>query len=160
FDYKRMVIADPQFYEHNLTTAAAWQRLDALTARVGRIPGVDGVTAAVVPPLGNRREIAHLPGLPLLYLNYVSPSYFAVMQLPVLHGGTFSLGQSDAAVVSESAARTIWPNENPVGKTWQLESRARTIVGVVKDSGANSLTDPGSLEIYLPIANEQVQQAT
>jgi hypothetical protein len=159
FDYQHMVIADPQLYEHNLTPPVERQRLDALTTRLMQLPGVDGVTAAVIPPLGYRRWVEHLPGLPLLSLNSVPSSYFKVMGLAVLRGGTFRAGEQDAAVVSESAARAIWPNQNPIGKVWQLEGRSRTVAGVVEDSGANDLTDPGSVEAYLPIADQQVKEA-
>jgi len=28
--------------------------------------------------------------------------------------------------VSESAARAIWPNQDPLGKTWNVENKLRT----------------------------------
>jgi ABC-type antimicrobial peptide transport system permease subunit len=97
------------------------------------------------------------PGLPHVYLNPVAASYFSVMKLPIVRGRTFFEGEQNAVIVSESAARAVWPNQNPVGKTWNLAGAERTVTGVAKDSGANLLADTGSIEAYLPIqgANEE-----
>jgi ABC-type antimicrobial peptide transport system permease subunit len=73
------------------------------------------------------------------------------MQLPVVRGRTFLPGEQGAAIVSESAARAVWPNQDPVGKLWKLAGAQRTVVGVVKDSGANLLADADSIEAYVPI---------
>ena len=54
-------------------------------------------------------------------------------------------------MVSESAARKMWPNESPVGKVCVISQRSRTGIGVVKDSGANLLCHPDSVEAYIPI---------
>jgi predicted permease len=152
FDYRNMLVIYPQLYGRNLTAVVAQQKLDALTARFAALPGVEGVTAATDPPLGVRATIDSLPGLPHVYRNAVAPSYFRVMQLPVVRGRTFQPGEQGAAIVSESAARTVWPNQDALGKLWHLAGAERTVVGVVKDSGANRIADAESIEAYLPIA--------
>jgi hypothetical protein len=52
FDYRNMIIVDPQLYTRNLPAPIVRQKLDTLTARLTALPGVGGVTAAVAPPLG------------------------------------------------------------------------------------------------------------
>jgi predicted permease len=151
FDYRNMLIVYPQLYGRNLTPAAARQKLEALTDRMKALPGVEGVTAAVVPPLAGRIRMDTPPGLPHVYRNAVAASYFAVMQLPLVRGRTFQPGEPDALVVSESAARAVWPNQDPLGKVWKLGGLDRTVVGVVKDSGVNLLADDTSVEVYTPI---------
>jgi hypothetical protein len=151
FDYRNMLVIDPQLYGRNLTAPVAQQKLDALSGRFTALPGVDGVTAAVVPPLSGRLIIDSLPGLPHVSRNAVAPSYFRVMQLPVLRGRTFLAGEQGAVIVSESAARAAWPNQDPLGKLWNLAGARRTVVGVVKDSGANLFADADSIEVYVPI---------
>jgi macrolide transport system ATP-binding/permease protein len=74
------------------------------------------------------------------------------MNLPVVRGRAFLPGEPDAAMASESAARAVWPNQDPVGKVWDLAGSKHTVVGVVKDSGANLLADADSVEAYVPIA--------
>jgi hypothetical protein len=86
-----------------------------------------------------------------LYMNAVDPSYFPMMRLPLLQGRMFAPGEPDAVVVSISAARKLWPNQSPVGKTCLIAQRTRTVTGVVKDSGVNLMSHPESVEAYTPI---------
>ncbi|HEX4231992.1 MAG TPA: FtsX-like permease family protein [Bryobacteraceae bacterium] len=151
FDYQNMIIVDPQYYEQKLPASVVRQKLNVLTTRLSALPGVDGVTAAVVPPLGGRLRMENPPALPHVYLNPVAASYFSVMNLPIVRGRTFFEGEQNAIIVSESAARAVWPNQNPVGKVWDLAGAERTVTGVAKDSGANLLADTGSIEAYVPI---------
>ena len=153
FDYKNMILVDPQLYLRNLPPSASRHRLDALLTRVSALPGVDSATLADAPPLSGRRIMESLPGKPRIDLTTVAPPFFHVMNLPVLRGRAFSGGDQNTAIVSESAARAIWPNEEPLGKTLRLAKADRTIVGIVKDSGANLLTphDNDSIEAYLPL---------
>src|SRR5436305_13312097 len=99
-----------------------------------------------------------LPGLPHVYRNAVAASYFGVMNLPIVLGRTFLPGEQNAVMVSESAARAIWPNENPVGKIWKYAGAARAVTGVVKDSGANLLAETGSVEAYVPIQDADLER--
>ena len=151
FDYRNMITVYPAFYREHLTPVLAEQKVETLMMRLRQLPGVDAVTAAVMPPLGQRYSIVHLSGLPPVYTNHVAPNYFATMKIPVLRGRSFLGGETSAAIVSESAARAIWPNEDPVGKSWQFEGSMRTVVGIVKDSGANLIVDGQSVEAYLPV---------
>ncbi len=151
FDYPNMIVVNPQFSGQNLPAAVARQKLDEINARLGALPGVTGVTAAENPPFSGRVTMDRLPGLPHIYRNAVAPSYFGVMNLPVVLGRTFLPQETNAVMVSESAARAIWPNADPVGKVWNVAGAARMVTGVVKDSGANLLTETDSVEVYTPM---------
>jgi predicted permease len=155
FDYTNMIVVYPQ--EHAATPAS--QRLDALSTRFSGLPGVDGVTAAVAPPLVGRAIVDTLPGLPPVYRNAVAPSYFAVMNLPVRRGRTFFAGERNSVILSESGARAVWPNQDPLGKTWKLGGIARTVVGVVRDSGANLLGQADSIEAYVPLESADAEHS-
>jgi predicted permease len=160
FDYQNMIVVDPQFYVANLPPAVIRRKLDALTQRLAALPGVDQVTAVKSPPLGNRPSLDNLPGLPLIYRNAVAPSYFTAMTLPFVRGQTFLPGEQNAAIVSESAARAIWPSQDPVGKRWTFAGADRTVVGVVKDSRANLIVDTESIEAYIPLEGRELPGAT
>ena len=129
------------------------QDLDSIAERIRQVPGVDGITFARNAPLHDW-SITHLPGLPETIWNEVEPGYFQVMDLPVMRGRTFLPGEQSAVVLSESAARAVWPNDDPLGKTWLSELGPRMVVGVVKDSGAGGMllgtgADSESVEAYL-----------
>jgi putative ABC transport system permease protein len=69
-----------------------------------------------------------------------SEGYFQSLRIPLLHGRLFNDADGpDAphvAVISESAARQKWPNQNPIGQTIEFgnmdgDLRPLTIVGIV-----------------------------
>ncbi len=83
-----------------------------------------------------------------------------MMLLHLQAGRLFESAEHDAAVVSESAARVLWPNRSPLGRTVFILHRNRTVVGVVQDSGLNLLTNPDSVEVYTAIDDSDVVNAT
>jgi macrolide transport system ATP-binding/permease protein len=106
-------------------------------------------------------NIGHHSGLPETIWNDVEPGYFQVMNLPVLRGRIFLPGEQNAVVLSESAARAVWPNDDPLGKTWPSDLGPRNVVGVVMDSGAGGMvlgtgTDSEAVEAYLPLNDKNV----
>ncbi|HEX6059009.1 MAG TPA: ABC transporter permease [Gemmatimonadaceae bacterium] len=77
------------------------------------------------------------------------PGYFEAMEIPLVRGRLFEdrdgYDAPHVAVISETLARTRWPNEDPIGKVIQYgnmdgDLRAFTIVGVVGDVREASLT--------------------
>ena len=59
-----------------------------------------------------------------LSYKHVSAGYFDVLGVPIVRGRAFTTAESDehpVAVVSESVARTLWPNGDGVGETFRIE---------------------------------------
>ena len=88
----------------------------------------------------------------------VSADYLPAMRIPVLRGRGFTdqdrLGTEPVAMISETTARQIWPNEEPIGKSIQLGGRSEQgpwfrIVGIVGDVRQVSL-DQDSANANLP----------
>jgi predicted permease len=158
FDYAGMAVVDPAFYVHNYTPAQARQAALELAARLRLLPGIDAASIATIPPL--RRSWIERISAQQLYLNAVDPSYFPMMRLPLLQGRLFGPGEQDAIVIGESAARKLWPNQSPLGKSCLISQRTRTVTGVVKDSGANLMSHPESVEAYTPIDDRSAIYAT
>ncbi|HYL74085.1 MAG TPA: ADOP family duplicated permease [Bryobacteraceae bacterium] len=56
---------------------------------------------------------------------YVSPEYFPVFRIPILHGRVFTEDEARAeapvAVVSQSTARSLWPNREVLGRLVRTE---------------------------------------
>jgi predicted permease len=89
-----------------------------------------------------------------------SPRYFSTMGI-ALRGRDFNDGDRAAnagvAIVSEAAARQLWPNEDPIGKRLSLESRPKpedwlTVVGVAGDIRQGGVMQPVAPAVYQPYA--------
>jgi predicted permease len=105
---------------------------------------VDGVVRADHPvpqgqePMANRR--------------FIGPGYFGVMGITLVAGRDFSEEDRKnprVVIVSEKTAKTVWPDENPVGRTIQHWGRLYTIVGVTADARINDLKRDVAV-FYLP----------
>jgi len=88
----------------------------------------------------------------------VTPEYFDVMRIPVLQGRAFS--EHDTAdslpvvIVSLSAARRLWPGQNPIGKRLiasydRPKGNWQTVIGVVGDARYRGLTE-STFDLYKP----------
>jgi predicted permease len=111
-------------------------------------------------PLIREGEDAPSRQAALINTSTVSPEYFHVLGMTLLRGRLFvEQDLEDApsvAVINQAAARTYWPNQDPVGKHVHVRSRSNkpewtTIVGVIADARTESLADAGIPELYLDI---------
>jgi predicted permease len=160
--------------------------------RRGRtLPGVEqvalGDTSAL--PLGHGR--ADLNPMPLIHEgslikdtqapriagSTVSPEYFQLLGMTLLRGRLFNDqdidGAPDVAVVNQAAARTFWPDEDPVGKrvrlrTGNLGNRElldnnsvwTTIIGVIADARTESLADAVVPQLYRTVYQHAAKDLT
>jgi putative ABC transport system permease protein len=119
-----------------------------LTSRLLKQPGVLAVASTSSIPLTGNIQTALLagserrpvdPGLDVR-VNSVSAGYFAAVGIPIVSGREFGPGDVaggvPVAIINQSAARQIFPGENPVGQHFLHgihDSLPPTIVGVVAD---------------------------
>jgi predicted permease len=120
----------------------------SLLKRLSFIPGVAAAGSIDDSPLGQfiyelrllnagGREVA---GYSVEKIT-VSPGYFQVMRIPLLKGREFTARDDSradhVAIISESVARELWPNLDPIGKRITLTDKkppeGMKVVGVVKD---------------------------
>jgi predicted permease len=88
-------------------------------------------------------------GTVLSSYTFVSPEYFSMLRIPILHGRGFSrdeaLQQAPVAVVSSAGARALWPGEDPIGRTLRLsieppgERPVADTIRVLREDVANSV---------------------
>jgi predicted permease len=106
------------------------------------------------------REGQDLPSSqpPLIDTSMVSPEYFHLLGMTLLRGRLFVDQDLEAtpsiAVINQAAARTYWPNQDPVGKRVRLSASKpdwTTIVGVIADARTESLADAAIPQVYLDI---------
>jgi predicted permease len=142
--------------------------------RIRAIPGVVAATPLVVPPLvGNaiwqvrydkeNQSEAEANANPVISTEIPGPDFFTVFGIRVLRGRAFNetdrAGSSLVAIVSEAAARKLWPNENPLGKRLRIRGATpdgivgangwRTVVGVARDANLRTIRESSAM-VYLP----------
>src|SRR6185369_3659539 len=135
--------------------------------RIKSLPGVDSVGLTSQLPLGGNLDrygmhIVDKPNAnpaddPSADRYSVSPAYFRAMRIPLLAGRTFTnddrRNTQPVVVISETFARRIWPEEDPIGKLIRMgdpKSPAKVVVGVVGDVLHEGLDAPHSMQVYLP----------
>jgi putative ABC transport system permease protein len=138
--------------------------LDQALERIRAVPGVEAAGAVNTLPLTGydaRRRYA-VAGAPTtssdeqtVYFRVVTPEYFRAMSIPLRTGRVFSTadggGGDQVAVINETFARRLWPNDDPVGRTIEITTAGAarlTIVGVVADVRHNGLAEPPEPELY------------
>ena len=87
-------------------------------------------------------------------LRFVTPGYFSTTGIPQLRGRDVADADTrDApwvAVVSQSFADQMFPNQDPIGRQFFIAFRERTIVGVVGNIQVRGLERQSEPQVYLP----------
>jgi predicted permease len=138
--------------------------IDEVSAEVRALPGVENVATTTHVPLtggswahGVKAGVADVSTT----FTWVSPSYFATVDLPLLAGRRFNETDSPTsphvAIVNEAFLRTFFPNErNPLGKTLMQYAEpdypetVYEIVGVMKDAQYNGLRGDVPPSVLVP----------
>jgi putative ABC transport system permease protein len=135
-------------------------------AQLGQIPGVEATAAASdLPASGAGSVPVHIKGQPEARVNeqhtamdvVVTPEYFRVASIPLLHGRAFT-ERDDAnaprvVLVNQDFVHKYFQDRDPIGKQIQLDTQGAPaawseIVGVVSDVKGYS-EDPGmEPEVY------------
>lgn len=156
FEMKNTVRASFNLKNQGFTDqqAIAFQR--EVVERVSALPGVEGVAQAAVVPLGDSHWGTDVTPSGQskemqIELNKISPEYFAVLGIPIVRGRTFTRGEMQAAIVTESTARRFWPGEDALGKTLtDDEKQVFQVVGVAKDVQVSHLGRSNETYVYFP----------
>jgi len=139
--------------------------------RISGIPGVEMVGTTSSIPMGSNE-----PAFARLVIENrpvdsstdvkaeqirVSPDYFKVMGITLLHGRTFDDNdKSDklgVAIIDETTARRYWPAVNPLGARIQLGQQGFNqpawvvVVGIIKDVKHDGLDRDGIPHVYRPV---------
>jgi macrolide transport system ATP-binding/permease protein len=133
-------------------------------ARLREIPGVSSAGAVSVLPLdgdrwsdlvtktGDTRPAWQRPGA---HFRWITPGYMETLRVPLLAGRFFTEADRghSVALISERVARTVWPNENPIGQRFTRFDPSDPpfqIVGVVGDIRTVDLAQEPPRMVYVP----------
>lgn len=139
-----------------------------LLHQVSSLPGVTSVALSNWLPIGNSdwaeqvsaRSSNASPAVSIeCDASAVSYGFFKVMGTPVLRGREFSVTDTPATkhvvVISESAAKRLFPSGDAVGRTISVgkdtSNQDLEIVGIVQDAHLDNLNRPSSTIIYFPM---------
>jgi putative ABC transport system permease protein len=152
------------------SAAARSAYYDALLERLRALPGVT-VAARVTPlPLsdGSLTAIAKVPDRPQslserprVHYHAATPDYFAAMRIPLRQGRLFTAadrrGTPAVAIVSEAAARLLFPGLDPIGRVFEMgitidddDPTRFEVVGVVGDVHNASVRGAPEPNAYVP----------
>ncbi len=134
-----------------------FQRLEAL-------PGVEAASITTTTPMtgGGLGSPVSVPGRANQpefgygsNYDFVAGHYFRAMGIPLLRGRDFtehdnSTNAPRVCVFNEKLAKSVFPDEDPIGKRVLFWGSEWEIVGVAASIRANGLNDEPSPRIYLP----------
>jgi putative ABC transport system permease protein len=117
------------------------------------VSGNCGRTLAMRP----ERELP-LSEAPVVGVLPATPDYFRTLGIPLIKGRTFTdrdrEGQPGVAVINETAARRLWPGDDPIGKRIRLndvtDANGAEVVGVVADVRYHPVEAEITPDAYLP----------
>jgi putative ABC transport system permease protein len=146
-----------------------------LVERLRSVNGVESVGLANCPPVSGGCSATSFwipsrgprlgPGRdPLVGVHWTTPGYFSTLRIPLVQGRSFSdrdrPGQPNVVLVNETAARTFWPNDTPIGKTIAVGQggfhAGAEVVGVVADVRYSTIETAARPDVYLPHAQSYV----
>ncbi len=111
----------------------------------------------------------------ILYYSYVQANYFQTLSIPLFLGRDFQpqAGQNEHSIIlSESAAKQLWPDENPIGRILRLgptdekihdrtellaDGPAYQVIGVARDTRGVEFDGSDSRRVYLPLPDDRLQ---
>jgi predicted permease len=184
YDGEHVVDLSLQFPEESKYTAEHKAVLVRnLRTRLAALPGVAAITSARAPnDNGGRRAAVSLNGQrpsirnrhAMAYYTWVQANYFQTLGIPLFLGRSFpspAREQEHSAILSKSAARRLWPGQNPIGRTLRLGTEAQfhnkgellpdgqiwQVLGVVRDTRGVTLDGSDSEQIYLPLPEDRLQ---
>ena len=142
---------------------------DRLLQELRSVPGVESASISDAVPLegGSRTYYARpernpppVSQRPIAPNRTISPGYFRTLGIPLLAGRDIderdTLDRPKVMLISQAAAKKIFPGEDPVGRELLLGGAQERveIIGIVGDVRSISLTERTDAEFYRPWAQD------
>jgi putative ABC transport system permease protein len=139
-----------------------------LTDRVRAMPGVESVGVANCPPVSGgcsstiagfeRGQHKIRPGMPSIGAHVASPEFFSTVGIQLRKGRLFTADdraeRPRVVLVNETAAKSFWPNADPIGKTITLGAFGfevgAEVIGVVSDVRYSTIESASVPDAYIP----------
>jgi predicted permease len=149
FDYRHLVAISPGLKAHGYGGPAAQAYLDQLRARTAALPDVTATSQAWLEPWGGLHMGANWMGRQFAG-NHVDPEFLDTMGIRLVRGRNFRAGDDGVALINEAAARSLWPDQDALGKSLPWSTDPQTVIGIVRNASTAYVGKPGAPEFYLP----------
>ena len=136
---------------------------DEVLRRLSQLPGVQSAGFSSAPMMNGETWVDGLTPLPapknvplssmtFANIRWASPDFLSTMGIRVLAGRMFSEGDrgKNTAVISASAARKLWPNQDAVGRSFRAGEKEYAVVGVIADARTEELSANPIAIVYYP----------
>jgi predicted permease len=136
---------------------------DGVLDKLHTLPGVQSVSLVSSMILEGERWIDGITPVDapsqtsgLANYRWISPGYFDTIRLHILQGRPLDDRDRSAsnAVISQTAAKAIWPDRNALGRQFLFHNKPFTVVGISADAYSNSLRTAPVNMVYLPCNNK------
>lgn len=131
---------------------------DGVLQNLRAIPGVTSAGLISAMPLEGESWIEPVKRVdmpqqktPLINFRWASPGYFETTGQKLIAGRFLEERDRtlNSAVLSESEAKAVWQDKNPLGGQIRVEGRTFTVIGVVADSRNTSLKSVPPKMVYV-----------
>ena len=179
YDPHNVIIASINLPENSHTEwadrAAFYERLRSQVADLPQVESIALASNSGIPPESGQRSVVEVPGQDTTggwtaMLQRISADYFATMRIPLVRGRVWSdsesAGTPHVAVVNQTMARELWPDESAIGRRVRMPGYIRStsywrlpapgsdgwfeIIGVVGDTPNVGLHERTAPSIYVP----------
>lgn len=182
YESERVIALDLQFPEGRTSAYKAALARDIRT-RLGALPGVTGVTSAR-PPTDHRvrrAAVSLTSAAPrpdnrdaTVFYTWVEPNYFETLGISLSAGRGFRAQDAQrgrVVILSESAARRLWPGQNPLGRSLRLGTEGEfhsegeltpdgagwEVIGIARDTRGVTLDRSEPQRAYVPLPADRLQ---
>jgi predicted permease len=163
FEPSRTAAVKVEYNDHSPGGKGRGAVLSDMLQRVRSVPGIEAAGMSDNLPLDMNRSWGlsakgrqDKPGeLPATFVYVVTPGYLNVMSMRMLAGRDITwedgADKQRVVVINQTAARYLWPGEDPVGRMAVVSGMDTLVIGVVADVRESSAETAPGWQMYLPM---------
>ncbi len=176
FETERLLVLSIDQNLRGFTVAQGRAMQKQLRERIGALPGVQSVSLADNVPLGENHNSETVfrkgeetdPQTRGYGIGFIGagPEYFKTIGLELLRGRDFTEQDDNntpkVLVINETMARNLWPDKDALGQLVRLSRKTTApdyqIIGVVKDSKYNRLSEASTPFMFRPLSQHYTDE--
>jgi macrolide transport system ATP-binding/permease protein len=159
FETRHLMVLNAEF---GSTPGRATEMQKRLVDRLQKEPSIRGAAMGSIPLYGSWTPPIAVDGIRgRTAASYASETFLDTIGIGLSRGRGFSRSEEETganvAVISEATAKAFWPNQDPLGKRFDLDLRFTgkltgfTVIGVARDVRFVNLTRLDPAHVYLPV---------